>query len=73
MCRMSTNLTALCQALSTRDLRAEDKPLELIYSTGTQSQTNPEVFGLANTWRRPLTAALSDQYDCLLNKTGGLA
>jgi hypothetical protein len=72
MCRRSTDLTALCQAFSTRDIRAEDKPLELISSTGTQSQTNPEVFGLANTWRRPLTAALSEQYDCLLNKTGGL-
>jgi hypothetical protein len=73
MCRKSTDLTALCQVFSTRDIRAEDKPLKLISSTGTQSQTNPEVFWLASTWRRPLTAALSDQYDCLLNKTGGLA
>jgi hypothetical protein len=73
MSRRSTDLTALCQVFSTRDIRAEDKPLKLISSTGTQSQTNPEEFWLANTWRRPLTAALSDQYDCLLNKTGGLA
>ena len=69
----STDLTALCQAFSTRDIRAEDKPLEFISSTGTQSQTNPDVFWFANTWRRPLTAAESEQYDCLLNKTGGLA
>ncbi len=73
MSRRSTDLTALCQVFSSRDIRAEDKPLKLISSTGTQSQTNPEEFWLANTWRRPLTAALSDQYDCLLNKTGGLA
>jgi hypothetical protein len=73
MSRRSTDLTALCQAFSTRDIRAEDKPLKLISSTGTQPQTNPEVFWLANTWRCPLTAAESEQYNCLLNKTGGLA
>ncbi len=28
---------------------------------------------MANTWRRPLTAAEIEQYDCLLNKSGGLA
>ena len=28
---------------------------------------------MANTWRRPLTAAEIEQYDGLLNKSGGLA
>lgn len=68
-----TNLPGLCQAFYTRDIRAEDKPLELVISTGTQSQANPDVFWLTNTWRRPLTAAEIEQYDCLLNKSGGLA
>ena len=39
-----TNLAGLCQAFYTRDIRAEDKPLELISSTGTQSQANPHAF-----------------------------
>lgn len=68
-----TDLTALCQAFYTRDIRAEDKPLELVSSSGSQSQVNPDVFWLANTWRRPLTAAELEQYDCLLNKSGVLA
>ncbi|MEG4971024.1 hypothetical protein QUB11_31010, partial [Microcoleus sp. B6-A1] len=67
-----TDLTALCQAFYTRDIRAEDKPLELVSSQGSQSQSNPDAFWLSNTWRRPLTAAELEQYDCLLNK-GGLA
>ncbi|MEG5008510.1 hypothetical protein QUB17_33490 [Microcoleus sp. B5-C4] len=68
-----TDLTALCQAFYTRDIRAEDKPLELVSSQGSQSQSNPDAFWLSNTWRRPLTAAELEQYDCLLNKSGGLA
>lgn len=67
----STNLNALCQAFYTRDIKAEDKPLELVSSTGSQSQTNPDAFWLANTFRRPLTEAELEQYDCLLNKSGG--
>lgn len=67
-----TNLNSLCQAFYTRDIRAEDKPLELISSSGTQSQANPDAFWLTNTWRRPLTAAEIEEYDCLLNKSGGL-
>ncbi|HEY9298198.1 MAG TPA: hypothetical protein VIQ31_17940 [Phormidium sp.] len=68
-----TNLNALCQAFYTRDIRAEDKPLEFISLIGIQSQANPDEFWLANTWRRPLTDAELEQYDCLLNKSGGLA
>jgi hypothetical protein len=67
-----TDLNGLCQAFYTRDIRAEDKPLELVSLTGVQSQANPDVFWLANTSRRPLTAAEIEQYDCLLNKGGGL-
>jgi len=69
----STNLNALCQAFYTRDIRAENKPLELVSSSGTQNQTNPDAFWLANTSRRPLTQAELEQYDCLLNKNGGSA
>ncbi|MEG4037711.1 hypothetical protein QUA03_28355, partial [Microcoleus sp. S36b_A4] len=54
-------------------IRAEDKPLELVSSSGSQSQANPDAFWLANTWRRPLTPQELEQYDCLLNKSGGLA
>lgn len=68
-----TNLNSLCQAFYTRDIRAEDKPLELISLSGIQSESNPDEFWLANTSRRPLTAAEIEQYDCLLNKGGGLA
>lgn len=67
------DLQGLCQAFYTRDIRAEDKPLELVISTGIQSTTNPDAYWLANTWRRPLTPAELNQYDCLLNKSGGLA
>jgi hypothetical protein len=69
----NTDLSSLCQAFYTRDIRAEDKPLELIKSTGSQSSTNPDVFWLSNTWRRALTPAEIEQYDCLLNKNGRLA
>lgn len=68
-----TDLAGLCQAFYTRDIRAEDKPLELVSSVGTQSQINPDAFWLSNTWRRPLTPAEIEQYDCLLNKSGALA
>lgn len=66
-----TNLNGLCQAFYTRDIRAEDKPLELVSFTGTQNQTNPDLFWLANTSRRPLTPQELEQYDCLLNKSSG--
>jgi hypothetical protein len=33
-----TNLNGLCQAFYTRDIRAEDKPLELVSVTGVQNQ-----------------------------------
>jgi hypothetical protein len=66
-----TDLNSLCQAFYTRDIRAENKPLELVFSSGTQNQTNPDVFWLANTSRRPLTQAELEQYDCLLNKNPG--
>ena len=65
-----TNLTALCQAFYTRDIRAEDKPLELVSLTGTQSQSNPDLFWLANTTRRNLTPEELELYDCILNKGG---
>ncbi len=67
----STNLSSLCQAFYTRDIRAENKPLELVLSTGSQSQSDPDAFWLANTSRRPLTQEELEQYDCLLNKGGG--
>jgi len=66
-----TNLNELCQAFYTRDIRAEDKPLELVSFTGVQNQSNPDAFWLANTFRRPLTQPELEQYDCLLNKDGG--
>src|SRR4028118_64087 len=50
-----TDLNGLCQAFYTRDIRAEDKPLELVSFTGVQNQSNPDAFYLANTSRRPLT------------------
>ena len=68
-----TDLSGLCQAFYTRDIRAEDKPLELIRSIGSQSQSNPDEFWLSHTWRRALTPDEIQQYDCLLNKSGGLA
>jgi len=66
-----TNLGGLCQSFYTRDIRAEDKPLELVSSSGSQSITNPDQFWLSNTWRRPLTPEELEQYDCILNKNGG--
>jgi hypothetical protein len=66
-----TDLNGLCQAFYTRDIRAEDKPLELLTFTGVQNQMNPDSYWLANTSRRPLTPAELEEYDCLLNKSGG--
>jgi hypothetical protein len=48
-----TDLNSLCQAFYTRDIRAENKPLELVSSSGTQSPSNPDQYWLSNTWRRP--------------------
>jgi hypothetical protein len=67
----STNFTALCQAFYTRDIRAEDKPLELVSLSGINSQVDPDGFWLANTWRRPLTAEEKQTYDCFVNKSTG--
>ena len=58
----------LCRAFYTRDIRAEDKPLELILTTGIQNTSNPDTFWLANTWRRPLTQAELEQYACLFSQ-----
>jgi len=66
-----TDLNGLCQAFYIRDIRAEDKPLELLTFTGVQNQMNPDSYWLANTSRRPLTPAELEEYDCLLNKSGG--
>lgn len=66
-----TDLNGLCQAFYTRDIRAEDKPLELVSFTGTQNQTNPDLFWLANTTRRNLTQEELELYDCILNKNTG--
>src|SRR4028118_2069576 len=66
-----TDLNSLCQAFYTRDIRAENKPLELVTLSGTQNQTNPDAFYLANTSRRPLSQAELEQYDCLFNKDPG--
>ena len=68
-----TDLNSLCQAFYTRDIRAENKPLELITLSGTQNQTNPDAFYLANTSRRVLTQAELEQYHCLFNKNVGSA
>jgi len=68
-----TDLNSLCQAFYTRDIRAENKPLELITLSGTQNQTNPDAFYLANTSRRALTQAELEQYNCLFNKDAGSA
>ncbi len=65
-----TDLNGLCQAFYTRDIRGEDKPLELISTTGVQNQTNPDLFWLANTTRRNLTAQELKDYDCILNRSG---
>jgi hypothetical protein len=68
-----TDLNSLCQAFYTRDIRAENKPLELVTLSGTQNQTDPDAFYLANTSRRRLTDAELEQYDCLFNKNPGSA
>jgi hypothetical protein len=68
-----TDLNSLCQAFYTRDIRAENKPLELVTLSGTQNQTNPDAFYLANTSRRALTQAELEQYYCLFNKDAGSA
>jgi hypothetical protein len=67
------DLNSLCQAFYTRDIRAENKPLELVTLSGTQNQTNPDAFYLAHTSRRRLTDAELEQYDCLFNKNPGSA
>jgi hypothetical protein len=67
-----TNLLSLCESFYTRDIRAEGKPLELIFSRGESLTSNPDAYWVANTWRRPLTAAELEQYACLFNKDGGL-
>jgi len=69
----STNLTALCQAFYTRDLRVEAKPVELVAVTGTQNQSDPDAFWLANTSRRLLTQEELEQYKCFLDKNPGSA
>jgi hypothetical protein len=68
-----TDLNSLCQAFYIRDIRAENKPLELVTLSGTQNQTNPDAFYLANTSRRVLTQAELEQYHCLFNKDAGSA
>jgi len=68
-----TNLNSLCQAFYTRDIRAENKPLELISFNGIQNQTNPDLFYLSNTSRRPLTPQELEEYHCLFNKNAGSA
>jgi hypothetical protein len=68
-----TDLSSLCQAFYTRDVRAENKPLHLISFTGIQNQTNPDLFYLSNTSRRNLTAQELEDYDCILNKSAGSA
>ena len=67
----TTDLFSLCQAFYTRDIRAEDKPLELVSLSGINSQVDPDSFWLANTWRRPLTAEEKETYNCFLNKSTG--
>jgi len=68
-----TNLNSLCQAFYIRDIRAENKPLELISFSGIQNETNPDLFYLSNTSRRPLTPEELEDYHCLFNKNVGSA
>lgn len=63
-----TNLNEMCNAFYTRDIRAEGKPLELILSDGQTLTTDPDLYWVNNTWRRPLTPSELEQYACLLNK-----
>lgn len=65
------NLAGLCEAFYTRDIRAENKPLELLTTRGETLTSNPDIYWVANTWRRPLTAAELEQYACLLDKNAG--
>jgi hypothetical protein len=62
------NLVSLCESFYTRDIRAEDKPLELVSSRGESTQANPDSYWVANTWRRKLTPAELQAYHCLFNK-----
>jgi hypothetical protein len=62
-----TNLSDLCESFYTRDIRAEDKPLELVLSRGESTQANPDNYWIANTWRRKLTSAELETYHCLFN------
>ncbi len=63
------DLNNLCASFYTRDIRAEDKPLELVLSRGESTQSNPDSYWVANTWRRNLTPAELDIYYCLFNKS----
>jgi|GEM_PF-691609 len=63
-----TNLSDLCQSFYTRDIRAEDKPLELVFSRGESTMANPDNYWIANTWRRSLTPEELEAYHCLFNK-----
>jgi len=63
-----TNLASLCQSFYTRDIRAEDKPLELLSSRGESTQVNPDNYWIANTWRRDLTSQELLDYACLFKK-----
>jgi len=60
-----TNLANLCQSFYTRDIRAEDKPLELVSSLGESTESNPDNYWIANTWRRKLTSQELQDYACL--------
>jgi hypothetical protein len=66
-----TNLFDLCQSFYTRDIRAEDKPLELVFVRGESTQSNPDNYWISNTWRRNLTAEELETYHCLFNKNVG--
>jgi hypothetical protein len=68
-----TNLSSLCQAFYTRDIRAEGKRLYLLTFNGVQNQTNPDLFYFSNTSRRNLTPAELKEYDCLFNQDAGSA
>jgi hypothetical protein len=67
-----TSMGDLCQDFYTRDIRAEDKPLHLISSSGQQNTANPDSFWISNTWRRPLTDAELEQYYCLFASSSDL-
>ncbi len=69
---VGTDLPGLCAAFYTRDIRAENKPLELVSTRGETTTFNPDAYWVANTWRRALTAAELEQYSCLLNKNASV-